>query len=207
MVGQDTVIKGRVRNCGEMEVYGYVEGDLACEKLIIHPGGRLYGTVKADAVDVYGALQGEIAVRNLISVRKGGAVNGNVRYGRLAVEDGGILTADMRNVPPELFGDFSITVQRGGNTRLTISDINAVDPDDSADKLKFAVANAKNGFVAMKASPAKAVDNFTQADLEAGGVMFVHNGADATTASFDVVVKDAAGASSGAPVTVRVAVR
>jgi cytoskeletal protein CcmA (bactofilin family) len=207
VVAQDTVIKGDIRNCGQIEIFGYVEGDLSADALVVHPGGKFYGSATLENADIRGAVQGRVAVRNLIQVRKDGAVNGNVKYGRIAVEDGGILSAELRNVPPELFGDFEIAVTRGGQTRLTTSDINAVDPDDSPEKLKFSVANAKNGFVAMRAAPRAAVDRFTQAELEAGGVIFVHDGADGKAASFEVMVRDESGATSGAPKTVRVAVR
>ncbi|MES0403790.1 MAG: cadherin-like domain-containing protein, partial [Hyphomicrobium sp.] len=51
------------------------------------------------------------------------------------------------------------------------------------------------------------VATFTQADLERGSVLFLHDGTDTPDASFDVVVADKAGATSGAAQTVKVAVR
>ena len=44
-------------------------------------------------------------------------------------------------------------------------------------------------------------------DLERGSVMFLHDGTETLSASFDVVVADKAGATSGAAQTVKVAVR
>ena len=46
--------------------------------------------------------------------------------------------------------------------------------------------------------------SFTQADLEAGKVIFVHNGATGPMAGFDVIVADNSGATSGPPKTVEV---
>jgi hypothetical protein len=90
---------------------------------------------------------------------------------------------------------------------ITLQDLNALDPDDNARDLRFAISNARNGYIALANSPRKAVSGFSQADLETGQVAFVHNGRGAEPGSFDVVVADRSGGSSGAPQTVRVAVR
>jgi hypothetical protein len=55
-------------------------------------------------------------------------------------------------------------------------------------------------------TPREAITSFKQADIEAGRVLFVHDGSDTKVASFDVVVIDGAGAASGPAQTVRAAV-
>jgi cytoskeletal protein CcmA (bactofilin family) len=207
VVREDTIIKGEIRNCRQMEVYGYVEGNVATDSLRVHENGRCFGTVKAESADVSGTLQGEVVVKNLISIRSSGSVNGNVQYGQLAMEIGGNLSAEVRNVPPTLAGDLDLTVARGRSVRITLEDLNAVDPDDEAKDLTFTVSRATHGFVALSGAPSRPVTRFTQADLKGGRVLFMHDGTDAKVASFDVVVADHSGASSGAPQTVKVQVR
>ena len=68
-------------------------------------------------------------------------------------------------------------------------------------------SNARNGFVAFVDVPGRPVARFTQADLEGGRVSFMHDGSATPSASFDIVVADRSGATSGAPQTVKVAVR
>jgi hypothetical protein len=51
------------------------------------------------------------------------------------------------------------------------------------------------------------VSTFTQADLEAGIVAFMHDGRSTELAGFDIVVADNSGGTSGAPRSVKVAVR
>src|SRR5437870_4690832 len=85
VVREDTIIKGEIRNCRRMEVYGYVEGDVAADNLLVHPSGRCFGTVKIGSADVHGTLQGDVTVKNLISIRSTGAVSGSVRYGQMAM--------------------------------------------------------------------------------------------------------------------------
>jgi hypothetical protein len=89
---------------------------------------------------------------------------------------------------------------------VTTFDLTAVEPGESADKLAYSVSNLRNGHIALASSPTTPVHRFTQADLEAGRVLFVHNGEAAPLASFDVVVTDHLGVSSGASQKVNLAV-
>jgi cytoskeletal protein CcmA (bactofilin family) len=207
VIGEDTYLKGEVRNGGRIEVYGYIEGGVAGDHLVVKPGGQCYGTVKVQDADVHGTVQGEVFVNQLITIRSSGSVAGNVHYGRLAMELGANLTAQVRNVPPKISGDLDLTVTKGQSVRITLDDLTALDPDNTASELTFTVSKAKNGFVTLTSDPSRAVEKFTQADLERGAVLFRHDGTGAPRASFDVVVVDAAGANSGPAKTVNVNVR
>jgi cytoskeletal protein CcmA (bactofilin family) len=209
VVSEDMVIRGvrEMRNCRQLEVYGYVEGEVAASTLRVHKGGKCFGTIKTDTAEIHGTVQGTVTVRNLIDIRSSGDVSGNVQYGKLAMEIGGNLSAEVRNVPPSLGGDFELAVKKGRSVPITLQDLNALDPDDTSKDLVFTVSKATNGFVALSSAPKRAVSKFTQADLESGQVGFMHDGSNGAAASFDIVVADRTGATSGAARTVRVAVR
>lgn len=207
VIGEDTILKGDIKNCREIEVYGYVEGTLEAGRVVVHPDGRLYGTIRAETAEIKGELQGDIRIKQLISIRQSGTVAGNVKYGRLAMEEGAELAATVRNVPPTIAGDLDLTVNKGRSVRITTSDLTAVDPDDTASALIFSVSNSANGMITYATAPGIAISTFTQADLEAGKVLFAHDGSSSETARFDVVVADKAGATSGKPQRVNVAVR
>lgn len=207
VIGEDAVLKGEIRNCREIEIYGYVEGLLEAGKVIVHPQGRLFGTVKAESADVFGQLQGNVRIKQLIAIKNNGSVTGNVKYGRLAMEEGAELSASVRNVPPSIAGDLDLAVAKGRSVRITTADLTAVDPDDQSSNLTFSVSNAANGYITFAAAPGQPVTTFTQQDLEQGRVLFSHDGSASDTARFDIVVADRSGASSGRPHTVNVAVR
>lgn len=206
VISADTFLKGEVRNCRQIEIYGYVEGNLSANQLLVREGGKFYGTARADSADIQGTIQGEVTVKHLISIRSNGSVSGNVQYGQLAMEAGGNLSADVHNVPPTIGGDLELTVGKGGSVRLTVQDLTAIDPDDKAKDLTFTVSRPRNGFVALSDAPARSISKFNQAELESGRVLFVHDGTTATSASFDVVAADKAGATSGLAQTLKVAV-
>ena len=73
--------------------------------------------------------------------------------------------------------------------------------------IQLATIPAGASAVTLASSPKRPVTRFTQADLQNGGVMFTHDGTSSQAASFDIVVADRSGASTGASQTVRVAVR
>jgi cytoskeletal protein CcmA (bactofilin family) len=207
VIREDAFLKGEVRNCRQVEIYGYVEGNLSANTLLVHEGGKFYGTARTDSADINGTLQGDVSVKHLINIRSNGSVSGNVQYGQLAMEAGGNLSADVHNVPPTIAGDLELSVEKGGSVRLTVQDLTAIDPDHKAKDLTFTVSRARNGHVALSEAPARSIAKFTQLELEGGRVLFLHDGTAATTASFDVVATDKAGASSGLAQTVKATVR
>ncbi|MFN0219745.1 MAG: polymer-forming cytoskeletal protein [Hyphomicrobium sp.] len=207
IVGSDAVLHGEVMRSRRVEVHGVVEGGVIASEVVVHPNGRISGKLTTDAADVRGQLQGEVRVHNLISIRSTGDVMGNVKYGRLAMEEGGELAAQVRNVPPSISGDLDLTVPRAGSVKITRADLSAFDPDDAPENLTFSISNANGGFIARAQAPRFALDKFTQDELADGQIIFVHDGGADRYAKFDIVVADAAGASSGAPKTVNVAVK
>ncbi len=207
VVAADTAIQGSIRNCRVLEISGLVEGEIAVQSLIIREGGTFAGKIRAEEAEVYGILNGRAQVKNLIKIGPTGSVTGDIHYGQLAMELGAELSADVRNVPPAVFGDLDLSVQRGQAVQITTVDLTAVDPDDASAALVYTVSRPFNGHIELTEMPGQSVEQFTQADLEAGRVAFRHDGNGSSQASFDVVVTDDAGASSGTPMTVHVTVR
>ena len=207
IIMEHTSITGNITNCQSLDVYGYIDGEVRADRIIVHETGRLYGKVDAGDIEIHGELQGEVSVSNLIKIGRVGSVSGNVVYGQLAVEPGGNLSADVRNIPPKVAGDLDVSVRRGQSVQITPMDLTAVDPDDNAQDLKFSVSNTSSGFVAKSGAMSVALNSFTQAELLAGNIIFVHDGSNSAAASFDVTVTDSKGASSGKPQTVKVNVQ
>ncbi|MEM7747129.1 MAG: polymer-forming cytoskeletal protein [Pseudomonadota bacterium] len=204
---EHTSITGRIGKCKVLELHGYVDGEVEADRIVVHETGRLYGKINAGEAEINGDVQGEVTIRNLIKIGRVGSVSGNVQYGQMAMEAGANLSADVRNVPPQIAGDLDLTVNRGQTVRITPLDLTAVDPDDTAQNLTFSVSDAASGFVAKTGAATIALSRFTQAELQAGSIMFVHDGSMGGKASFNVIVADKEGATSGQPQTVTVNVR
>lgn len=207
VIGADAVLTGDVKGAQRVEVYGVVDGGISAGDVTVRQGGTLSGWIKSDTSTVEGTLKGDVRVQQLITIRSTGSVEGNVKYGRLAMDEGAELTASVRNVPPSIGGDLDMTVTRGRTVKITPADLSAIDPDDAPDALTFKISNVTGGMLTQSGAPGLAVDTFTQADLLAGRVYFAHDGSSAERAHFKVVVSDDDGATSGAAQTVNVAVK
>ena len=107
-IQEGTVIKGEIRNGGRIEISGYVEGRINAAEVVVNESGKLYGLIKSDAAQINGDVQGDVFVRNLISIGSTGSVTGNIQYNQLRLDPGGNLSAQLHNVPPSLAGDFSL---------------------------------------------------------------------------------------------------
>jgi cytoskeletal protein CcmA (bactofilin family) len=142
VIGADMFIKGDIRNGKHIDVLGLVEGSISAERVVVHSGGRVTGTLIADNAQVDGVVQGHVLVRQLIEIGSTGAVHGDVRYGKIAMQIGAELTADVRNVPPAIAGDLNLAVKRGQSARITTEDLTAIDPDSPVTSLVFAVSKA-----------------------------------------------------------------
>ena len=101
---------------------------------------------------------------------------------------------------PSITGDLAITVNNDRSVVLTTADFHAVDSNSTAGQLTFTVSNPTNGYVAFAGALGTPINSFTEADLEAGLVAFVHDGSKTTEATFKVSVSD--GASSSAAATI-----
>lgn len=73
-----------------------------------------------------------------------------------------------------------------------------VDLDNTPTQLVYTVTTAPlNGQLELSTAPGLAITSFTQADVDAGRLVFVHNGTAATSDSFTFTVSDGAGGTIG----------
>ena len=97
------------------------------------------------------------------------------------------------NQPPAFSGDRAIELAEGGNLALKTEDLSAADPNaaDGAGQLTWRVTAApENGRIALASAPGTAITSFTQAQLAAGEVVYVHDGGETTSDSFMLRVED-----------------
>ncbi len=94
-IAKDTVVKGKISKCKHIAVYGVVEGDLDVGHIIIHQDGLVDGTITAGSIEVHGQFKGDITVSGLCHISSSGALSGKLSYGKLSLENGGVLSAQV----------------------------------------------------------------------------------------------------------------
>jgi cytoskeletal protein CcmA (bactofilin family) len=70
-------------------VEGYVEASMDSRVIEIAETSVYKGTVEIDTAIIKGKFEGELTVRERIIIHATGDVSGKIRYGRLAIEEGG----------------------------------------------------------------------------------------------------------------------
>jgi VCBS repeat-containing protein len=101
---------------------------------------------------------------------------------------GGALTATSNiaitvtpiNDAPELLNN-TLTIDQGATVRLGAGNLSASDIDDASADLAFTVEDLANGRFERVGAPGVAVTQFTQGEVAAGGIQFVHTGSEAPT--------------------------
>lgn len=87
VIGADVRIVGNIFTQGEMQIDGQVEGDIACQRLLVGEGARITGEVTAETVQVHGELNGKINATSVM-IAKSAKVTGDVIQESLEIEAG-----------------------------------------------------------------------------------------------------------------------
>lgn len=107
IVGRDIFLNGEIRTCDSLVVEGKVEAVLSdCRAIDIAGSGEFRGSAEIESADISGRFDGDLVVRQRLTIRATGKVLGKIRYGQLEVERGGVISgtiealADGAPVPP-----------------------------------------------------------------------------------------------------------
>ncbi|XP_059191781.1 chondroitin sulfate proteoglycan 4 [Centropristis striata] len=97
-----------------------------------------------------------------------------------------ITVVPVNDEPPRLTRNTGLEVLSGEDADITSSMLNTEDADTPADQLVYHVEVPTSGVVALKEAPEDAVMNFTQAHINRGEVIFIHEGEESGGFSFTV---------------------
>lgn len=93
IVGRDIFLNGEIRTCDSLVVEGKVEAVLSdCRAMDIAGSGEFRGSAEIESADISGRFDGDLVVRQRLTIRATGKVLGKIRYGQLEVERGGVIS-------------------------------------------------------------------------------------------------------------------
>jgi cytoskeletal protein CcmA (bactofilin family) len=89
-LGSSVKIKGTLSGSEDLTVDGQVDGriDLPGHTLTVGPNARITAEIVAKTVTVFGTVGGNIVAHDTLEIRRGGAVEGEVTCGRIAIQEG-----------------------------------------------------------------------------------------------------------------------
>lgn len=81
------VVEGSMKAEGDMRIDGKVIGNIQCSgKIIVGPQGIIEGDIEAGHADVFGSIRGNLSIKQLLCLKAGSRVNGNLLVGRLDID-------------------------------------------------------------------------------------------------------------------------
>lgn len=96
-VGPNIKLKGvEITDCDTLAVEGMVEAIMDSRLMQIAQGGAFNGAAEVDIAEIHGQFDGNLTVRQKLTVYATGKVTGSVRYTKLVVEEGGQLNGDVQ---------------------------------------------------------------------------------------------------------------
>jgi len=96
IVGPDIKLKGaEITDCDTLIVEGRVEASMDSRVIQISERGVFSGKAGIDVAEIRGCFEGELTARKQLLICATGKVSGKIRYGKLAIEEGGELSGDI----------------------------------------------------------------------------------------------------------------
>jgi cytoskeletal protein CcmA (bactofilin family) len=93
-LGTTTAIKGEIHSQEDFRIDGEFEGTFETTgKLVVGESGKLSGTIKAGQAEILGKINGDLIVEGLLSIKSSAEIEGNVKTGKLSVEQGATFNA------------------------------------------------------------------------------------------------------------------
>ena len=95
-VGKDISLSGEINSCDILTVEGRVDASLIGGRVIeVADGGFFKGNAEIDVADIAGNYEGDLTVREKLTVRATGQIKGRVRYRKLEVDLGGTIIGEV----------------------------------------------------------------------------------------------------------------
>ena len=93
-------LEGKFQFAGPVIIGAHIRGDIDADDLVlVEPGGRIEGRVRAATVIIHGAVVGDVEARRSLEVCSGGRLEGVAFSPSMRVEERTYVTADLLIAP------------------------------------------------------------------------------------------------------------
>jgi len=95
-VGPNIKLKGvEITDCDTLVVEGSVEATMDSRVIEISERGAFKGSAEIDIAEIRGLFDGNLTVREKLTIFSTGQVTGRIRYGKVVIEEGGRLSGEI----------------------------------------------------------------------------------------------------------------
>jgi cytoskeletal protein CcmA (bactofilin family) len=87
IIAAGTTLKGDISSNGDIRIDGTLQGNIQCQaKVVIGSNGSVDGDISGQQADIMGKVTGTIKVKELLQLKGGSFVSGNLYAGKLQIE-------------------------------------------------------------------------------------------------------------------------
>lgn len=87
IIAAGTTLKGDITSSGDIRIDGTLQGNIHCTaKVVIGSNGVVAGDIGGQQADIMGKVTGTIRAKELLQLKGGCQVNGNIHAGKLQIE-------------------------------------------------------------------------------------------------------------------------
>src|SRR6201995_6052584 len=100
LIGAGTSMKGDITSNGDLRIDGTLVGNIHCSaKVVIGAGGVVQGDINGQQADIMGKVTGTIKVKDLLQLKGGSHLNGNIQAAKLQIEPTANFTGQCHMTP------------------------------------------------------------------------------------------------------------
>ena len=188
-----------ILSAGELAAVDVDDADPSLGFTVSSVSGGQFEFVASPGVSITGFTQAQVTSGAVRFAHDGGetapSYDVTVDDGTLSDGFSAAISFSNQNDAPVL-GTNALTIADGGTAILSTANITATDVDDVDASLSFTVSAVTEGQFELVTTPGLAITSFTQAQVTAGDVQFVHAGTQ-TAPGYSVMVSDGVMTDSG----------
>ncbi len=98
-ISEGTSVSGELTSCNDIRVDGAVSGKMYSDgRIVVGENAVIEGTILCSDLDLWGRVEGEIYVKNLLSLKSTASVAGGVHVRKLQVEMGAAINGSCKMI-------------------------------------------------------------------------------------------------------------
>lgn len=112
-ISQCAAIRGDLSSSTDIRVDGQVDGTLYSDgKVVVGESARLSGKLFGTTIDFWGKMDGDIFVKDTLSLKSSSVVNGNIHVRRIQVEMGAQINGSFKMISEQEYDQLVATMVR-----------------------------------------------------------------------------------------------
>ena len=105
-ISEGTAVKGEINSRNDLRIDGEVDGKLFSQgRVVVGEKALIKGSILCNDLDLWGAVEGEIYVKELLSVKSTASITGNIHVRKLLVEMGAAINGTCRMMTESDFNE------------------------------------------------------------------------------------------------------